>query len=497
MTSVHQDLTQPQGQNPRNAQRVQDAEQQCELLVIGAGSAGIAAAAAGQRAGAKVTVIERERPGGASLWTGTVPTKALIAAARAAHLMRTADRFAITPVEPQLNFGELMRGIQDRVSAAAPTEPSGALQRLGVDVVAGAARFTGPETIMVGDVSYRFSRAVIASGTAPAMPPIPGLVECNPLTVTSFWELRFLPEQVTLIGGGPTGCEFAQALARLGSKVRIIELADRLLPREEPEASEMIAERLRSEGVEVLTGTAVRRAISYAHHQQLIIAGPDGAEPVTIESGRIMVTAGRRPVTVGLDLPRAGVFLNEQGYIAVDDRLRTENRKVYAAGDAVGDRPLASLAELDGEIAATNAVSGRSRIARHELGPQVVFTDPEIGRIGHTEMSARVGLGDWLRVRKSSGRIDRAIAENEPSGLTKIISNGHGRMVGATVISPRAGEVITELATVLQRGGRIADLASVPHAYPTWSDALWHAAMDDQAERQTAPTGRTAVLRRR
>ncbi|HEY9291875.1 MAG TPA: FAD-dependent oxidoreductase [Microlunatus sp.] len=491
MTSLSQDLAHSEAETPP------DAPQHCDLLVIGAGSAGIAAAAAGQRAGAKVTVIERERPGGTSLWTGTVPTKALIAAARAARLMRTADRFAITPVEPQINFGDLMRGIQDRVAAAAPTEPAGALRRLGIEVVSGDAHFTGADSIMVGEDSYHFSRAVIASGTAPTMPPIPGLAECNPLTVTSFWELRFLPEHVTLLGGGPTGCEFAQALVRLGSEVRIIEQAERLLPREEPEASEMITEQLRSEGVEVLTGTAVRRAISYAHHQQLIISGPDEAEPRTIESGRIMVAAGRRPVTVGLDLGRAGIFLNGQGYIATDERLRTANRKVYAAGDAVGDRPLASLAELDGEIAATNAISGRSRIARHDLGPQVVFTDPEIGRIGHTELSARVGLGDWLRVRKSSGRIDRAIAENEPSGMTKIISNGHGRMVGATVISPRAGEVITELATVLQRGGRIGDLASVPHAYPTWSDALWHAALDDQAERQNAPVGRGAVLRRR
>ncbi len=464
-------------------------EESYDLVVVGAGSAGIAAAATAGRGGARVLVVERERAGGSCLWTGTVPSKALVAAARTAHMMRTADRYGIRPVQPEVDFGALMRGIQDRISSAAPANSSKALESAGVTLVSGDARFSGPETVVVGDRVCRFSRAIIATGAGPAMPAVPGLANCAPLTVETFWSLRFLPERMTLIGGGPTGCELAQALARLGSTVTLIEQADRLLPSEEPEVGTLIADRLRQEGVEVLTGTSVLRATAYSKHTELVISdqaagADDGPQPRTLEAGRILVTAGRRPATVGLDLHRAGVALNEHGYIRTDERLRTTNRRIYAAGDAVGDRPLAALAASDGEVAAVNAMTGRSRTVRHDLGPQVVFTDPEVGRVGHTERSARAALGDWLTVRRPSGQIDRAVSENEEAAFVKIINDERGRLVGATVVSPRAGEVITELATVLQNRGRIGDLAAVPHAYPTWSDAVWNAALADRAEHQ-------------
>jgi pyruvate/2-oxoglutarate dehydrogenase complex dihydrolipoamide dehydrogenase (E3) component len=401
--------------------------------------------------------------------------------------MRTADRYGIKPVQPEVDFGALMRGIQDRITAAAPETSSDALRALGVDIVMGDARFTGPETIVVGEQIYRFSRAIIATGSGPVMPIAPGLADCAALTVESFWSLRSLPARMTLIGGGPTGCELGQALARLGADITIIEQADRLLPSEEPEVGALIADRLREEGVTVLTRTTVLRAMAYGRHTELMITqAQPGEEPVsrTVEAGRILITAGRRPATVGLDLQRAGVALNDHGYVRTDERLRTTNRRVFAAGDAVGDRPLASLAASDGEVAAVNAVTGRSRTMRHDLGPQVVFTDPEIGRVGHTESSARSVLGDQLQVRTPAGRIDRAVSENESAGFTKIINDDRGRLMGATVVSPRAGEVITELATVLQNHGRVGDLAAVPHAYPTWSDAVWNAALEDRAEHQ-------------
>lgn len=465
---------------------VQPDQHQYDLIVIGAGSAGIAAAAAGRRAGARVLLVERGRPGGNSIWTGTVPSKALVAAGRAAHLMRTADRFGITPVEPEINFGELMRGIEQRIADAAQWASADVVEGNGIDVITGAASFTGPDSVAVDGVEYHFFKAVIATGTAPSLPPIPGLLDCSPLTTDTLWGLRFLPTQLTLLGGGPTGCELGQALARLGSKVTIIEEAERLLPKEEPEVSELITERLRAEGLTIMVGTTVVRATSFTGHTRLLVADRAGDEPQTVEAGRILITAGRRPVTVGLDLAHAGVFLNDHGYIATDERLRTTNRRIYAAGDASGDRPLASLAALDGEVAADNALLGAARTARHDLGPQVVFTDPEVGRIGHTELSARLEVGGRVTGRTGDGRVDRAIAENEPAGLTKIISDDHGRLLGASVVSPRAGEVITELATVMQHRGRVAELADVPHAYPTWSDPIWHLAQAARAERGPA-----------
>lgn len=461
-----------------------------DLIVIGAGPAGIAAAKSARRADARVLVVSRGRPGQSTQWSGTVPSKALIAAARTAQLMRTADRFGITAVEPVINFGTLTETIRDRITTTAPAESVGSLRDLGIDLAFGTARFTGETTMVIDDLPYEFSRAVIATGSAPAMPPIPGLSDSSPLTPESLWDLRFLPEQLTLIGGGPTGCELGQAFARLGSRVMIVEQADQLLPREEPEVSAMIAARLTEEGVHILTGTTVQRVTSYRKHCQLTVGRADRSDARSLEAGMILVAAGRRPATVNLELGRAAVFLNSTGYIETDDRLRTSNKRIFAAGDVIGGRPLASLAEMDGEIAANNATAGRQRTEQHELAPQVVFTDPEVGRIGHTEASARAAFGDWLRIRTSDSRIDRAIAENEPAGLTKIISNGHGRMIGASVVSPRAGEVITELATVLRHGGRIRELADVPHAYPTWSDAVRNAAQADQTERQQTLSSR-------
>lgn len=462
-----------------------------DLIVIGAGSAGIAAAKAGRRSGARVLVVARGRPGQSSLWSGTIPSKALIAAARTAHLMRTADRFGITAVEPEINFGRLTETIRERITTAAPDEMIDTLRELGIELIFGSARFDSADTLMVGDRRYGFSRAVIATGSGPVMPPIPGLADSMPLTPESLWDLRFLPEHLTLIGGGPTGCELAQAIARIGGHVTIIEQAERLLPAEAREVSELITERLAAEGVEIRTGTAVRRVTTYHKHRKLSLERSDGEQDPDLEAGMIMVTAGRRAATAGLDLPKAQVVCDDLGYIRSDDRLRTSNHQVYAAGDVLGGRPLASLAELDGEIAGSNATSGKQRTVQHELAPQVVFTDPEVGRIGLTEEAARERFGDALKVRTTVGRLDRAIAEDEPAGMTKIISDGNGRLIGASVVSPRAGEVITELATVLRRGGRIRELAEVPHAYPTWSDAVWVAAMAEHAERQ-----RTLTLRR-
>jgi pyruvate/2-oxoglutarate dehydrogenase complex dihydrolipoamide dehydrogenase (E3) component len=477
-----------------------DGGQQYDLVVLGAGSAGIAAAATGRRTGARVLLVERDRPGGNCIWTGTVPSKALIAAGRAAQLMRTADRYAIAPVEPNVDFGELMRDIQERISNAARAGVSDVTEDSGVDVVTGTATFTGPDSIAVDGQTYRFFKAVIATGTAPLSPPIPGLADCAPLTTDSFWDLRFLPSKITLLGGGPTGCELGQALARLGARVTIIEQADRLLPREEPEVSELITDRMRAEGMEIMVATTVHRVTTFTGHTRLVVSTSGDEQQRTVEAGRIMITAGRRPVTVGLDLARAGVFLNDQGYIATDERLRTSNRRIYAAGDTVGDRPLASTAELDGEIAAGNALLGRARTARHDLGPQVIFTDPEVGRIGHTELGAQMLVTGRITARSGTGRVDRAIAENEPAGLTKIISDDHGRLLGATVVSPRAGEVITELATVMQHRGRVAELADVPHAYPTWSDSVWNVAQADRADHPTTssmPQRMSAAVRRR
>lgn len=454
-----------------------------DLAVLGGGTAGLVAAKTAGRFGARVLLVEAARTGGDCLWTGCVPSKSLIAAAHAAHAVRTADRYGVQTGPPKVDDAAVLAHVRSSITRIEPVDSPAAISAAGATVVAGRAEFTGPRTLQITDDAgtrpVRFRWALIATGAAPALPTVPGLAEAHPLTTDTLWDLTALPRRLAILGGGPIGCELGQALARLGVEVTLVELADRLLAKEEPEVGALIAERLRAEGVTVVTGTDVDRVAGGTLH----LSG--GA---TVEVDRILVATGRRPRSIDLGLTAAGVRCAEQGQIVIDDLMRTSNRRIYAAGDITGTLPFTHVAGVQGGYAATNALLGLRRRIDYAAVPWVTFTDPEVARVGATLAQARQRHGTRARAeRLSHDHVDRAITDGRTDGFTQLVSGPGGRLLGATVVSPRAGETIGELAAAIRRGAKVRDVASTVHPYPTYADGPWNASLAQLRADLTAP----------
>jgi pyruvate/2-oxoglutarate dehydrogenase complex dihydrolipoamide dehydrogenase (E3) component len=470
-----------------------------DLVIVGGGTAGIIAAKTAGGLGARVVLVERDRTGGDCLWTGCVPSKSLIAAAHAAQTMRAAGRFGITPVEPQVDFAAVMAHVRRAIKRIEPVDSPSALAEAGAEIIPGTAVFTGPDELRVDGRSLRFRHALIATGSTPALPPVPGLTEVAPLTSDTVWDLTELPARLAVLGGGPIGCEFGQAFARLGADVTVIEATDRLVPREEPRAAMALSAALSSDGVRVLTSTTATKAAQHADGLQLELTGHDGTRNLDVD--RVLVATGRRPRTAGLGLEQAAVRVDERGYVTVDAKLRTSNRRIYAGGDVTGAPAFTHVAGMHGSIAATNALLAPVRRIDHDRIPWVTFTDPEIAHVGLTETQARQQHGDAVRVRLlQHEHVDRAIVEDDTDGFTHVVLDAKGRVLGATIVAPRAGEMIAELAGLVARGGRLRELASIMHPYPAWTDGVWNAAIAESADALRAPTMRRvtgALLRLR
>ncbi|WP_018255287.1 dihydrolipoyl dehydrogenase family protein [Salinispora mooreana] len=454
-----------------------------DLAVLGGGTAGLVAAKTAGRFGARVLLVEAARTGGDCLWTGCVPSKSLIAAAHAAHAVRTADRYGVQTGPPKVDDAAVLAHVRSSITRIEPVDSPATISAAGATVVAGRAQFTGPGTLQITDDAgtrpARFRWALIATGAAPALPTVPGLAEADPLTTDTLWDLTELPRRLAILGGGPIGCELGQALARLGVEVTLVELADRLLTKEEPEAGALIAERLRAEGVTVMTGTDVNRAAGGTLH----LSG--GA---TVEVDRILVATGRRPRSTDLGLAAAGVHCAERGQVVIDDLMRTSNRRIFAAGDVTGTLPFTHVAGVQGGYAATNALLGLRRRIDYAAVPWVTFTDPEVARVGATLAQARQRHGTRARAeRLSHDHVDRAITDRRTDGFTQLVSGPGGRLLGATVVSPRAGETIAELAAAIRRGAKVRDVASTVHPYPTYADGPWNASLAQLRADLTAP----------
>lgn len=444
-----------------------------DLVVIGGGTAGIVAAKTAGRFGARVLLVESARTGGDCLWTGCVPSKSLIAAAHTAHTVRTAARYGVHTSAPQVDGAAVLAYLKGAIARIEPVDSPAAIVADGAAVVIGRTEFTGPSTLRLTDDAggreVRFRWALIATGSAPAVPGIPSLVDADPLTTETLWDLEALPRRVAVLGGGPVGCELGQALARLGVEITLVQRADRLLVKEEPEVSALIAERLRAEGVTVLTGASVDRVDGGTLH----LAGGD-----TIGVDRILVATGRRPRTAGLGLAAAGVRCDERGHVVVDDLLRTSNRRIFAAGDVTGTLPFTHVAGIQGSYAATNALLGLRRRVDYSAIPWVTFTDPEVAHVGATLAQARRRHGDRAHSRRlAHEHVDRAVTDGRTDGFTHLVIGPGGRLLGATVVSPRAGESIAELAAAIRRGAKVRDVAGTVHAYPTYADGPWNATL--------------------
>lgn len=442
-----------------------------DLAVIGGGTAGETAARVARRRLARVVLIEREHLGGDCLWSGCVPTKAMLASARVAQQARDGERFGIEIDGVRPDFAAVMARKDRIVARIEQTELPATFEREGISVLLGPARFLDRRHLQVGDRTLEAERVIIATGSRPSVPPIPGLKEAGFITNVEAVRLDALPASLAILGGGPIGCEFAQMFRRLGARVTVLEMEDRLLPREDREISALLARSLAAEGVELRLGRRVTRVEAVQDAKQLHLAAGDGSEEQVVAQ-EILVATGRLPNT-DLNLEAAGVGFDNHG-IKTDKALRTSTRGIWAAGDVVGPYLFTHVAAYHGDIAGTNVAGGRKHVSYRAL-PWATFTDPEVARAGLTEAEAREKYGGRVTVvRWPLASIDRALCEGAPEGLIKLVLTpgiwrgiGGGELVGAHVIGNQAGEWLHQLLLVM-RARLPAGLAIWPvHIYPT------------------------------
>ena len=467
--------------------------QEWDLLVVGGGTAGIVGAKTAAGFGARVLLVERERTGGDCLWTGCVPSKSLLAAAAAAADARAATRFGVHTGEVRVDFTGVMAHVRSAIAAIAPADSVAALEAAGVHVVTGNLTFTGAHTADLANAvdtdntdgrSVTFAQALVATGASPAIPPIDGLASSGALTSDTVWDLTSPPARLVVLGGGSIGCELGQAFARLGSQVAIVEGTDRILPREDAAASAVVAAALTREGVRVMTGVRVVAVEA--------TAPPGSGGRLKLQDGshvdydELLVAVGRAPRTAGMGLSAAGVQVDKRGFVVVDKHLRTTNRHIWAAGDLTGHPQFTHTAGVHGSLAASNAVLGLRRNVDTSTTPRVTFTHPEVAAVGVSTDEAHT-RADLTLLEWGNEHLDRAVIEGSTGGFTRLVVDGKGRVLGATVVGPRAGETLGELTLAIKHGLRTRDLAGTTHAYPTYNDGPWNAAIADVRSRLNRP----------
>ena len=442
-----------------------------DLLIVGLGSAGLVAADFGARLGLKVGAVESGRVGGDCLWGGCVPSKALLASARAADTMRHADRYGLPRVEPEIDTTLVLERIRRIQAGIQRTDDNPELLAAkGVEVHLGAGRLSGPTSVQVeggGELRARF--ILLCTGSRPSVPPISGLEGSGYLTSDTFWEQERLPASLVVIGGGPIAAELSQACVRLGTSVTVLQRGERLLPRDEPALAERVAARLRADGVEIVYG-AEAEEVSVSGGGERIVRARVGGALREFGAAEVLVAAGRAPNVKDLGLAAAGVETDDDG-IAVDGKLRTSVPTIYAAGDLAGRYRFTHTAGYEAGIAVRNMfVPLHSKATEHV--PWCTFTDPELAHVGMTEAEARskhrLGVRVW---RLDLSEVDRARTDDATEGEIRIVTVW-GKVKGAHVLAPNAGDLIGELTLAIDRGRRLIDLAQLIHVYPTQSVAF-------------------------
>jgi pyruvate/2-oxoglutarate dehydrogenase complex dihydrolipoamide dehydrogenase (E3) component len=453
----------PDWTNPKPAGRY-------NLVVVGAGTAGLVAAAGAAILGARVALIERHLTGGDCLNYGCVPSKALIRAARAAYTVNEAREFGIETSAPKIEFADVMRRVRRVRAEIAPNDSVQRFAGLGVDVYLGHGHFTGKRSLEVEGQRLEFSKAIIATGARAAVPPIPGLGEAGYLTNESVFSLTALPRRLIVIGGGPIGCELAQAFARLGSRVTLVCDVPRLLPKDDAAAASLLERQFRSEGIELILGARVERAEKSAVGKILIIDQGQGKQ--TVVGDEILLAVGRAPNVEGLNLEAAGVTYNDKG-VTVDDHLRTSNKNIFAAGDIGSPYQFTHAAEALGRIALQNTLFfGRKRASKLII-PWCTYTSPEIAHVGLSEEDADKGGLEIATFMLPFAENDRAVVDGDTQGFARIhVSKKNGRLLGATMVSRHAGESIGELVTAIQNKMKVGQLGAVIHPYPTQAEII-------------------------
>ena len=438
-----------------------------DLVVIGGGAGGLVVASVAAQLGLDVVLINKEEAmGGDCLHYGCVPSKALLKSASVAHVVRQASRWGINSESPGVDMQAVNQVIKNAVDTIQVHDSRERFEALGCEVITGVAHFCGDSQVEVGTRKIAAKHFVVATGSATWIPPIEGLREIKYLTNEDMFSLPTLPKSMIILGGGPVGVEMAQAYSRLGAEVTVIELAPRLLPRMDQDLSAILTEVLVSEGVSVVLNNEVIAVSEYDD--------PDQGEvkQVTLKDGTIhraealLVAIGRRPVVDSLNLDQAGIDFSAHG-INVNRKMRTSNKKVFACGDVTGEMPLTHVAELQAGIVIANMIFKLPKKINYDVIPAVVYSEPEVAQVGISVEQCN-GLAKGEVHQFEVAELDRAVTDNNKSGIAKILTD-NGRLVGAHIIAPHAGELIHELALAVQNGMKVSKLTSLVHAYPSYS----------------------------
>jgi pyruvate/2-oxoglutarate dehydrogenase complex dihydrolipoamide dehydrogenase (E3) component len=446
------------------------------LVVVGAGTAGLVTAAGAAGLGAKVALVERHLLGGDCLNVGCVPSKCLIRSSRVMHDIRDAARYGVSSRDGfEADFPAVMERMRRLRAHISHHDSVQRFAGLGVDVFLGEARFSGPETVEVDGKSLRFAKAVIATGARAFVPPVEGLEEAGFLTNETVFSLTELPKRLLVFGAGPLGCELAQAFRRFGSEVTIVERGPQFLAREDPDAAEIIHGVFRRGGIDVRLNTQIVRVL-HSDKGKRVHMSKDGSESEIIVD-EILIGAGRVPNVGGLSLEKVGVEVDERSGVRVNDFLQTANPRIYAAGDICLQHKFTHTADAAARIVIQNALfRGRKRVSALTI-PWCTYTDPEIAHVGMYERDAKdrgIPVDTFVREMKE---VDRAIADGEEEGFVKIhVRKGTDKILGATIVARHAGEMINEISLAIVGNIGLGTIANVIHSYPTQAEAIKQAA---------------------
>ncbi len=464
-----------------------------QLVVIGAGSAGLVAAAGAATLGVKVALVERDRLGGDCLNAGCVPSKALLKSSRFAVAFLRGQEHGLDSEVPEVDFSRVMKRMRRLRARIAAHDSVERFASMGVDVYFGEACFTGPDRLDVEGRELLFSRAILATGGRPVLPPVEGLADAEPLTNETVFDLTDRPGRLLVVGGGPIGCELSQAFHRLGSEVVLLQRGDRLLPREDPDATAVLTHALHREGLDIRLSTGLKEIRFREGRKEALALSSGGEEWLPFDE--ILVAAGRAPEFESLDLHAAGIDADPRKGVLVDERLKTSNPRIYAAGDVCFRYRFTHTADATARMALQNALFMGQKKTSDLVVPWCTYTEPEIAHTGLYEKEARERGQDVVSLRVELSDMDRPVLEGEEEGFLKVhAERKSGRILGATLVASHAGDMISELTLAIVAGVSLKDLSGVIHPYPTQAEVIRRAA--DEYNRSRLTPGVIAVLKR-
>lgn len=442
------------------------------LIVIGAGSAGLVTAYISAAVKSRVTLIEKHKMGGDCLNYGCVPSKSLIRTARICADMRGAEKFGIKACEPEFEFSRIMQRVRDIIKSIEPHDSVERYTSLGVECLTGEARIVSPHEVQINDRILSARRLIIATGARPFLPPIDGLDSVSALTSDNIWDLKSLPRRLVVLGGGPIGCELAQCFARFGTEVTLVEMATRIMIKDDANAAAIVHQSLGEDGVNILAGHRAVKVVVEGESKQLICDA--GKKSVTIGFDEILVAVGRRANTENLGLDAIGVELNKNGTVKTDQRLYTTVPSILACGDVAGPYQFTHTASHQAWYASVNGLFDKFKTFRvdYSVIPWVTYTQPEVAQVGLTEERAKEQGIDYETSRYELSGLDRALTESAAQGFVKVITpKGKDTVIGATVVGEHAGEMITEFTLSMKHGLGLNKILGTIHPYPTWMEA--------------------------